>query len=253
MALKGFLASGFQKLIGASRIKGADESWLGEHNVQDVSSNTVPIAATLAPGLNIIRYTGGSDFDFTGGSSPLFSTIPTHATQVIFINKSVSAKKMIFETAAINGGLIVHSTPLVLLVGGSVTFWYDVTQTRWRESARTGCDISVFTQTFNATGGLNYLGDEAERVFIVNTTGDYNITGCSPYGLATPAGRKLTIVGSNSLPTNFTLTVQQNTGVLGDNSKFYINGDFVLSPSSSITMLQTGDGWVEISRSSLSY
>jgi len=99
MALKGFLASGFQKLIGASRIKGADESWLGEHNVQDVSSNTVPIAATLAPGLNIIRYTGGSDFDFTSGSSPLFSTTPTHATQVIFINKSVSSKKMTFESS----------------------------------------------------------------------------------------------------------------------------------------------------------
>ena len=253
MALKGFLASGFQKLIGASRIKGADESWLGEHNVQIVSANTVPIVATLAPGFNIIRYTATSDFDFTSGSAALFSSTPTQATQVIFINQSASAKLMTFDSAVVTGGLIVHASPLVLNPGGSVTFWYDATNQRWRESARTGYDGSVFTQTFSATGGLSYTGDEAERVFIVNTTGDYNITGCSPYGLATPAGRKLTIVGSNSLPTSSTLTVQQHTGSLGDNSKFYINGDFVLSPSSSITMLQTGTGWVEISRSSLSY
>lgn len=253
MALKGFLASGFQKLIGASRIKGADESWLGEHNVQDVSVSTVPIAATLAPGLNIIRYTAGVNFNFTSGSAALFSTNPTQATQVIFINQTTSARLMTFESAIVTGGLVVHASPLVLNPGGSVTFWYDLTSQRWREAARTGYDGSVFTQTFSGTGGLAYTGDETERVFIVNTTGNYSITGCSPYGLATPAGRKLTIVGSNSLPTNFTLTVEQYTGALGDNSKFYINGDFVLTPSSSITMLQTGDGWVEISRSSLSY
>ena len=35
MALKGFLASGFQKLIGASRIKGADDTFLGENNEQE--------------------------------------------------------------------------------------------------------------------------------------------------------------------------------------------------------------------------
>lgn len=253
MALKGFLASGFQKLIGASRIKGADESWLGEHNVQDVSVDTIPIAATLAPGLNIIRYTAAANFNYTSGAAALFASNPTQATQVIFINQSTTTKLMTFESAILNGGLLVHASPLVLNPGGSVTFWYDTTNQRWREAARTGYDGSVFTQTFNATGGLFYTGDETERVFIVNTTGDYNITGCSPYGLATPAGRKLIIVGSNSLPTSSVLTVEQYTGSLGANSKFYINGDFVLSPSSSITMLQTGTGWVEISRSSLSY
>lgn len=253
MALKGFLASGFQKLIGASRIKGADESWLGEHNVQTVSSNTVPIAATLAPGFNIINYTGTSDFNFTGGASALFATNPTQATQVMFRNSSPSSKLMTFESAILNGGLNLHAAPLVLNPGGSVTFWYDATTQRWREACRTGYDGAVFTQTLSATGGLQYTGDEAERIFILDRSGTSTIyvTGCSPYGLLTPVGRKITIIGAPTLSTTYPLIVQQSA--TANNSAFLLNGDFELSKYSSITMVQSGDGWVEVSRTNLSY
>jgi len=255
MALKGFLASGFQKLIGASRIKGADDTFLGENNEQELTANTFPIALDLAPGFNIINYTLNAVFEYPDASTRLFNTNPTIPTEVTFINKSSNSSKMIFNSAATSGGLVLHSGPFVSNVGGAITFFYDITLGRWREKCRTGLDSKVLTQTITATGGLSFTGDEAERIFILDAAAGatFNITGISPYGLYTPAGRRCTIIGSQSLSDTTLLTVKAATTMTGTDSDLYINGDFVLGRGAQISLLQMGDGWIEISRTTLSY
>jgi len=253
MALKGFLASGFQKLIGASRIKGADDTFLGENNVQNLNANTFPIALDLAPGFNIINYTLNAVFEYPDASTQLFATNPTIPTEVTFLNKSSNSSRMIFNSAATAGGLVLHSGPFEANPGGAITLFYDTTLGRWREKCRTGFDGAVLTQTLSATGGLQYTGDETERIFILDRSGTSTIyvTGCSPLGLLTPVGRKITIIGAPTLSTTYPLIVQQSA--TANNSAFLLNGDFELSKYSSITMVQSGNGWVEVSRTNLSY
>lgn len=254
MALKGFLASGFQKLIGASRIKGANDQWLGEHNSRTITATTVPIPETLFPGFNIVNYTGTSNFNFTSGSSALFSVNPTTNAQVIIRNSSTNSSRMTFNSAAATGGLILAGDPCVLQIGDSITCYYDPVTARWRELGRSNRPQTVESRTITASGGISLLSVALDQVLILTaaTTTSYALSSMVAVSGSPVQGTRITLVGATTLDEVTTLTLTQATSS-ASNTNFKINGDFIFTKFSSITVMWIDGGWIEISRSNLSY
>ena len=257
MALKGFLASGFQKLIGASRIKGANEKYLGEFNPQTVTTASFPLAATIHDGFNFVRYTGTSNISYTSGS--LFSTIPTSEAVVVLYNGATgSANTITLDTDVSVGGLVLAGGKNIMRLGQSITLIYDTTNSRWREISRAPHGVAVQDATVSASGGLDLFTENKDLLVTVSRSGssDIVLTGMQGY-YTSPInlGVRVTIQGAYDLDMTYSVTFEQFTGTVSPTSstKFLINGDFVLTRNSTLTLIQTEAGCVEISRSTPTY
>lgn len=256
MALKGFLASGFQKLIGASRILGANNRYVGEHNAQNYTGD-FPITTTLNAGFNVIRYTGTTSRSYISGA--LFSSNPTSPTQVLLIN-TTGFSVYLGNNPVVSGGLLVSNNAVTLLSGESVLLVYDQTADYWRELGQNSA--SPFYGTFSISNTDTVLAITSyfrRQVLTINTStlSDRTLTSLVFFsaGNALPSGMQITLIGAADLPLTYQITLQQFTGIVGPAfyERFLINGDFVFTRNSSITLISTPNGWVEIGRSTPTY
>lgn len=228
MALKGFLASGFQKLIGASRIKGANEQWLGEYNRSTFTGNAAPIS-TIAPvfGFNYIEWTPTSAV-FIADSNALFSTNPTTATIVTIRNVSASNVIICNNTGSVPGSLVGDGA-LYLRYNQTVTYLYNPTSSRWQEINR-----SIEYRTFGAivSGSAIVAGGSRLQSIDVSASADRTVTTITP-GMGTqPGDLAVVYVASATNP----ITLQQDTAGTGTNT-LIMNGDYVLTKNSTITFI----------------
>jgi len=256
MALKGFLASGFQKLIGASRIKGANEKYLGEFNLQTFSTTSFPLAASIHDGFNFVKYTGNAALVYPGGA--LFTPTPTSEAVVILYNASPGGYSITLDTDIATGGLVVSGGKIVLRPGDSIMMIYDTALVRWREISRTPWGVEAKSLTVSSGTGLSLLSNSKDLFVTLRRSGstDLVLTAISGfYTIPTSIGNRLTIQGAYDLDMTYSVTFQQFTGVVGLSTftSLLLNGDFVLTRNSTLTLIQTEAGWVEISRSTPTY
>lgn len=249
MALKGFLASGFQKLIGASRLKGANERFLGEYNAQDKSTTTFPIAETLNDGFNLIRYTNAFGATYTSGA--LFSSNPTTNTVVTISNTSVSGT-MLLNNFSIAGGLILSTPSVRIMPGQSITLMYDTTTARWREISRS-MPLTTLTEVSISGVITDFLLQSINSEQYVTINSSY--VGLTSLSTMTPqsdsrAPMRVTIVASMSLPEANRVVLVAATNTASSNV-FVMNGDFELGKGYSISFYYNGTNWQELSRQTL--
>lgn len=234
MALKGFLASGFQKLIGASRLKGANNQWVGEPNRVQYASNTVPCTATLVNGFNYLEWAPATTNVTLNNTTALFSTTPTEMTQVTI--KNTGTTLLIFNNAGSVTGSCKGLYELILRPGEQATFMYDLGSLRWQEMTRSpgfyyqlGAVASPFAPTGvrcetvllspNANGTISQI-----NTFVFQQDGD-------------------TITFMN-LSSTYTVTFQQDPA----GTNLIMNGDCVLTKYSAITFVYLNLKWIELNR-----
>jgi len=257
MALKGFLASGFQKLIGASRIKGDNEKFIGEFNESSIGTTAFPLPVTVYPGFNFIRYTGSANLTYTGGN--LFSVTPTSEAVVIIQNLGTGGSGT--EISIENTGQVnLSGGDIVIRLGESVTLIYDTINSSWREITRTSSGVCVTERSVPIIGALT-LSTNAKDVFAILQSpfsGSAIISelkvGINPLTVG-PTGTRVTLQGKYDLDMTKPVTFQQYVGTpsTSTNQRLLINGDFQLTRNSTLTLIQTGVGWVEVSRSNPTY
>jgi len=256
MALKGFLASGFQKLIGASRIKGANEKFLGEFNESSIAIATFPLSVTVYPGFNFIRYTGSADLNYVAGN--LFSVNPTSEAVVIIQHLGSTAVSISIQdnspVVSLSGG------DVILRSGESITLIYDTTDGVWREITRTSSGVSVTEQAVPTSGALQLFTSAKDVVSILTSpfSGSPIIAqlkvGLNP-SVTGPVGTRVTLQGKYDLDMTKPVTFEQYVGTPSTSTTalLLINGDFQLTRNSTLTLIQTGVGWAEVSRSNPTY
>jgi hypothetical protein len=243
MALKGFLASGFQKLIGASRIKGANDQWLGEPNAQTFSSASNQITNTLVFGQNVLNFGGGSTIDISASS--MFASTPTFSVIVTIVHVGTTGA-LRFVTSATSGGL--QSPSLELKPYESVTMFYDISGARWYVTSFT--DQSPLRQSATITNGQTTIALPAYK-----TTQILNL---QPAANASAAITKITGFTANNIVTLYgstsgTWDANTNVRLIADTSAspaqdtFILNGDFQFNKYSSITLMYEFR-WIELSR-----
>ena len=256
MALKGFLASGFQKLIGASRIKGANEKFIGEFNQSSFTDTTFPLSADIQPGFNFCKYTGNAALSYTSGA--LFTPTPTTEAIVLLQNLSSGGYGITLNSDVSTGGLSLTGGQNIMRVGDSILLIYDTVSSRWREISRTPWGIEAKSLTINSSGGLNVQSNAKDLLVTLLRSGssDFTLTDITGYyTIPTSIGSRLTIQGAYDLSMTYSVIFQQYTGLPSTTtfSKLLINGDFVLTRNSTLTLIQTEAGWVEVSRSNPTY
>lgn len=239
MALKGFLASGFQKLIGASRIQGANTQWLGEYNKLSYTGNTAPIS-TVSPlfGFNYLNWTPTSTV-FVASSQALFSSNPTTEAMVTIRNSSTS-QAIIFSNGGSVAGSLVGDGETYLRPSQSITYLYDVTAARWREISRS-TEYMQFAATVSSTAisaGISRL-----QTIQISASSDQTVTNISP-GVGAQSGD---IVNLWIVQATNPITLQQDTAGTGSNT-LVMNGDYVMTKYSTISFMYDGSRWVELSR-----
>ena len=257
MALKGFLASGFQKLIGASRIKGANEKFIGEFNESSIGTTAFPLPVTVYPGFNFIRYTGSANLTYTGGN--LFSVTPTSEAVVIIQNLGTGGLGT--EISIGDGGQVdLSGGEIVIRLGESVTLIYDTVNSLWREITRTSSGVCLIEESVPIIGALT-LSTNARDVFAIlespfsGSAAIYELkVGSNPLTVG-PTGTRVTLQGKYDLDMTKPVTFIQYLGTPSTslNQRLLINGDFQLTRNSTLTLVQTGVGWVEVSRSNPTY
>lgn len=235
MALKGFLASGFQKLIGASRIKGANDKFLGEYNKQSTSATSLPIAITLVDGMNYIEWSPATSVIYSGAQ--LFSSNPTTNTLLTIINSSATGRINMTGAAPSTGGLRLNS-PCILSQNESISFVFDgtaFTEIGRSESGPQTRQVTVSSSTIANTdtaGRWNVLVLTASAAQTVTTIqGNISIEGC-----------QITLIGSS---TTKPITIQQDTSAT---PFLVLNGDCILTPYSSLTLVLNNSVWIETAR-----
>jgi hypothetical protein len=255
MALKGFLASGFQKLIGASRILGANDRYLGEHNQQSYTSG-FPITTTLNAGFNVVRMAPTTSISYSSGT--LFSANPTSPTQVVLVNDS--SFRITLNNVVTTGGLVINDSGMDLLIGDAITLIYDPSGGRWRDVASSNPGASTYTINLTNTATGIALSEDGRSQLVkitTNTTSNRTLTSLALFsgGSILPTGMEVTLHGAFDLDMTYQLTLQQFTGTVGTPSyeNLLINGDFVFSRNATITLKSTDVGWLEISRSTPTY
>lgn len=235
MALKGFLASGFQKLIGASRIKGANDKFLGEYNKQSTSATTFPIAITLVDGMNYLDWAPTSGLNYTGAQ--LFTNNPTTNTLLTIQNNAISATIQMTGATPSVGGLRLRS-PCVLNRFDTISFIWD--GTNFVEIGRTlsGPVVRSVAQSTASIANSDVTGSDVTLLLTASAA----LTVTSIQGNQSVEGSRLTLIGSS---TTKPITIQQDTAA----SPFLVlNGDCILTPFSSLTLVYCNAVWVETSR-----
>jgi hypothetical protein len=243
MALKGFLASGFQKLIGASRIKGANDQWLGEPNAQTFSSASNQITNTLVYGHNVLNFGGGSTVNLAATS--LFATTPTFSVLVTVIHVGTTGV-INFSQSATSGGM--QSPSRQLKPYESVTLFYDVSGARWYVTEFT--DQAPFRASLVITNG--------QTTIALNSFKTTQIASLQPVANASAALTTMTGFNQFDVVTLFgstsgTWDANTNVRLIADTSAspaadtFILNGDFQFNKYSSITLMYDFR-WIELSR-----
>ena len=239
MALKGFLASGFQKLIGASRIQGANTQWLGEYNKLSYTSNTAPIS-TVSPlfGFNYLNWTPTATV-FIADTQALFSSNPT-TEAIVTIRNSSAGQSIIFGNSGSVAGSLVGDGQTYLRPAQSITYLYDVAAARWRQ-------ISFSTQyrVFGASVASTQIQAGVGRIqsITISATADQTVTSIAPSSGADTGDIVYLFAASATNP----ITLQQDTTGAGSNT-LIMNGDYVMTKYSVIGFMYDGSRWIEISR-----
>lgn len=243
MALKGFLASGFQQLIGASRLKGANTQWIGEPNRQALSSASNQITNTLNFGDNVLNYVG-SGLVLASGIR-LFPTNPTFSCRVTIVNNG-TGNIILNGNSVISGGLVAKDT-IYVLPKQSVILFYDLSDDRIYVESYPGPQTT--SQVITVTNGLTTIA--------LTTAGMQQVAYVLPGPGAVTAnitrltltdaidGQFLTLVGL-TIGSNSISLIQDTT--LSLNQGFQINGDFTFGNYSAITLVRAGTNWYEINR-----
>lgn len=241
MALKGFLASGFQKLIGASRIQGANSQWLGEQNRIVYSSNTVPITASFGFGFNTIEWTPTSDVFLADGQA-LFTSNPTTPVQVTIRNESTN-RTIIFGNNGSVAGSVVGVNQLYIGPGKTVTYLYDIGTSRWVEIGR-----PAVVGNYGATiSGPSFgVGDSRIQSVQVSASTDQTVTSISP-AVGSNTGDILYVI---CLQATNPITFQQDTTASVANG-LIMNGDYVMTKYGCIAFYRGVNQWIEIFRSNV--
>jgi len=252
MALKGFLASGFQKLIGASRLKGANDRFLGEYNSQEKTTTTFPIAETLNDGFNLIRYNGSGDASYTTGA--LFSSNPTTAT-VVTIQNVTATRNIYLENVNTTGGTVLTTNYAQIWPNQTITFVYNTTTARWNEIFRCTSEVSVKSVTFTSAVSSIDLDNRSynQTLYLFSSySGLITLTQINPVGpTGAGIGARLNIIVSSGLSENNRIMLQAGNGLLP--SSFVMNGDFEFAKGGSITFTYDGILWRENSRCNPTY
>lgn len=243
MALKGFLASGFQKLIGASRIKGANDQWLGEPNTQNFSSASNQITNTLVYGQNVLSFGGGSTIDISASS--VFAVTPTFPVLVTIIHVGTTGA-LRFSTSATTGGL--QSPSFQVKPYESVTLFYDVSGARWYVTNFT--DQAPLRQSATITNGQTAIALPAYKTTqIIELQPAANASAALTTMTGFTANDVVTLFGSTSgswdAGTNVRLIA--DTSASPAQNTFILNGDFQFNRYSSITLMWDFR-WIELSR-----
>lgn len=246
MALKGFLASGFQKLIGASRIKGANDQWVGEPNVQAATFTGAfgqsQCSNTLVYGHNILEISGTLSL-LTDSSTPIFTNTPNFSCLVTFINKSGSATWRISSANVTGGGTFPETK--VSLLHNSITLYYDTTSSRWREVSSKYDFIDRTNLTVNNGASTILLGTTASKIIARITPGTTTAVAdiaSVDLGFTSVTGVTLHVYGNSMSDALITLKESVVTGNL------LINGDYSLSNNGMISLVWDGNYWREIGR-----
>jgi len=233
MALKGYLASGFQKLIGASRLKGANDQWVGEQNRVQYAIDTVPITASLVNGFNYLEWTPTSNISINN-TTALFSSTPTAMTQVTI--KNVSSNFITISNAGSVTGSASGLTKLVLRQGEQATFVYDLGSARWQEMTRGPQQVYISGTAVNPYAPTGYRHEIAS----LNPGSDVTIDTINTF-VYQQDGDMITFLNNSS--SNIVTFQQDPTG-----TKLIMNGDCTLTKYSSITFIYYQFKWVELSR-----
>jgi len=234
MALKGYLATGFQKLIGASRIKGANDQWVGEPNRVQYTSNTTPVTASLVNGFNYLEWAPATTNVTISNTTALFSSTPTSMAEVTIRNTGTTL--LIFDNAGSVTGSCVGLTQLILRPGEQATFTYDLGTSRWQEKCRGPQQVYKLGTTVNPYAPSGYRHEIAR----LNPGSNLTIDTITTF-VYQQEGDLLTFL--NVSGTNIVTFQQDPTGV-----KLIMNGDCQLTKYSSITFVYFELKWVELSR-----
>jgi hypothetical protein len=239
MALKGYLASGFQKLIGASRLKGANDQWVGEYNKLSYTGNTAPISTVSSVfGLNYLDWAPTSSV-IVGNTNQLFSVNPTSEAIVVIRNSSPD-KYIAFNNAGSVAGSVVGEQTLYVRPLQTVTFIYDVSAARWREVGRTTPYISTaYTVSTSQIAAANARLQSIQ----ISASSDQTVTTITA-GIGAQSGD---IVQLFIVQATNPITLQQDTTASLANG-LIMNGDYVMTKFSTISFIYTGSQWVELSR-----
>ena len=239
MALKGFLASGFQQLIGASRLKGANTQWVGEPNKLTYTGNTANISSPLFLfGMNYLDWTPTADVIVTD-TTTLFSSNPTTEVQITIRNSSVSRSITLNNAGTVSGSLVGQGVATIG-PGCSITYMYDVTAARWRELSRTA---QYRNSAYIVTGSAIVLVTSRLQSIDISASADRTVTTLTPAaGSASGDIVHLYVGGSSN-----TITLQQDTTGAVSNG-LLMNGDYAMTQYSSISFIYNGLRWIEQSR-----
>lgn len=250
MALKGYLASGFQKLIGASRLQGANTQWVGEANRQIATISGSQFSNTLYFGDNIIEYTGSSNIN--NGPNQIFTANPTTATRVTILNNGTGYIR--FSAGGSTAGAGTFPVDILIQPNQSFSMFYDLGTSRWRQAAPNVVDLGTSSITvLNAATSITTLLSVRQQIAYI-TPGTAlavaNITTITkPFAFYNDPCT-VTLIGSNCQTSAITL-VQDTTGSLSNG--LILNGDFTFTTNSSITLVCDGTKWIETARTVLSY
>ncbi len=249
MALKGFLASGFQQLIGASRLKGANTQWIGEPNRQTMTVVSNQITNSLYYGENILEY-NGSGFTPSGA---LFSSTPTFPCMLTIINDGTGVIRL--SNVGVVAGSCKFTQELNIQPSTTARLFYDVLNARWRlihsdffPYAITSVAVpngatNITLATFKSDKSLVQISPSTASVVA-------NLTYASPSYSSNPAGQVVILAGSSIGSTEIKLVQDVNNTTTNG---FLINGDFTFTDYSNITLIYDGLKWIEIARTVLSY
>jgi len=246
MAMKGFLASGFQKLIGASRIKGANDQFVGEPNVQTATIVSNQFTNTLFFGHNVLLYSGA--FDTTVGGGPVFATTPTFSCTLTVVN--TGAKDLRFTTGAGSGEL--QSLTFTIKPNESASLFYSSTTTRWYTTATT--DPYQHVKSYNVINGQTAVvltdGKSWQRLDVFAATS--NVTASLTTMTGQPTNNIITLYGGIGIwDSTVDIKLIASTSASPAADAFVLNGDFTLQRYSSITLIRDGNVWVETSRTNM--
>jgi len=239
MALKGYLASGFQKLIGASRLKGSNDQWVGEYNKLSFTGTAAPISTVSSVfGLNYLNWTPTNSV-IVSNTDQLFSVNPTSEAIVIIRNSSTD-KYIIFNNNGTVAGSVVGEQTLYLRPSQTVTFLYDVSAGRWREVNRTTPYIS---KTHTVTTSQINAGNARIQSIQIDAASDQTVTTLNA-GIGAQPGD---IVHLYIVSTTNPITLQQDT-TASSAYGLIMNGDYVMTKYSAISFIYDGTRWIELSR-----
>jgi hypothetical protein len=234
MALKGYLASGFQKLIGASRLKGANDQWVGEPNRVQYVSNTIPVTASLVNGFNYLEWAPSTSNVTLTNTTALFSSTPTSMVEVTIRNTGTTL--LIFNNAGSVTGSCVGLTQLILRPGEQATFIYDLGTSRWQEKSRGPAQVYISGVAFNPYSPSGYR----HEISSLSPGSDLTIDTINTF-VYQQDGDMITFLNNSS--SNIVTFQQDPTG-----TKLIMNGDCALTKYSSITFIYYQFKWVELSR-----